>query len=181
MVVYNRGFSINLALFMLAYRQIISTMEIKSISIFAIAVLSHLQVLNVYPTIINTPTAKITVENKFSIAALTKNIEFAFCKANLPSADAIQLNQLAQFLTQNRYAIALRGHADAIGSYVGNWKMSEARANGIKAYLLNKGVSEERIVTTAFGSTIPIANNKTSKGRQKNRRVEIILKQIGTE
>ncbi|TWR28866.1 OmpA family protein [Mucilaginibacter pallidiroseus] len=114
-----------------------------------------------------------------NIEALTKNIEFEFCKATISDGDRLQLNDLAAFLTKNNYAIALRGHADAIGTYIGNWKMSEARADVIKAYLVNKGVAAERIVTTAFGSTIPIANNRTSKGRQKNRRVEMRLKEIG--
>nr|WP_294941718.1 OmpA family protein [uncultured Mucilaginibacter sp.] len=156
-------------------------MKSKFTCIFAMAMTLHFQAVEARPAIINPLAAKARAEGKLSVAALTKNVEFAFCKASVPLADSIQLSQLAQFLLQNKYAVALRGHADAVGSYVGNWKMSEARANGIKAYLLGKGIAEERIITTAFGSTIPIANNKTSSGRQKNRRVEIRLKPIGVE
>ncbi|MBD1363092.1 OmpA family protein [Mucilaginibacter sp. ZT4R22] len=124
-------------------------------------------------------THKVSKKSKLSIDGLTKNVQFAFCEASVPMIDSTQLNQLAQFLTENKYAISLRGHADAIGSYLGNWKMSEARAVAIKEYLVKKGVLEDRIVTTAFGSTIPIADNKTSNGRKKNRRVEMRLKAIG--
>jgi outer membrane protein OmpA-like peptidoglycan-associated protein len=119
-------------------------------------------------------------KDRVAIDALTRNVEFKFCKAAIPKNDEHQLNELAYFLTVNKYAVALRGHADAIGTYVGNWKMSEARALSIKTYLVKKGVSEEKIVTTAFGSTIPVADNHTSQGRQRNRRVEIHLKEIGS-
>lgn len=126
------------------------------------------------------PTKKVSVVRpKITIDALTKNVEFKFCKSAVTDDDQTQLNELADFLNANKYAIALRGHADAIGTYVGNWKMSEARAVAIKNYLVKKGIAEDRIVTTAFGSTIPIADNKTSRGRQKNRRVEIRLKETG--
>jgi OOP family OmpA-OmpF porin len=64
---------------------------------------------------------------------------------------------------------------------VGNWKTSEACANAIKVYLLNKGVLEGRIITIAFWQHNSIANNKTSNGRQKNRSVEIRLKPIEAE
>jgi outer membrane protein OmpA-like peptidoglycan-associated protein len=156
-------------------------MKCKFTGIFAMAVLLHFQAAATRVFAIKPSVAKVAVKRKLSLASLTKNIEFAFCKAKVSSADSVQLNELAQFLIQSKYAVALRGHADAIGSYVGNWKMSEARANAIKVYLLNKGVLEDRVITTAYGSTIPIANNKTSSGRQKNRRVEIRLKPIGDE
>lgn len=147
--------------------------------IFAIALILNIHMVIGRPVTAIADHTKAVLKTKLSIDDMTKNVEFAFCKAKVPQDDLLQLNQLAQFLTDNNYAISLRGHADAIGSYLGNWKMSEARANAIKNYLVTRGVSEERIVTTAFGSTIPIANNKTSAGRKKNRRVEIRLKPIG--
>jgi outer membrane protein OmpA-like peptidoglycan-associated protein len=137
-------------------------MKIQFIRVFAIVALLHFQAVEAHPIRVLPIKSKMASKSKLSVANLTRNVEFAFCKANVPQIDSTQLNELAQFLTENKYAISLRGHADAIGSYLGNWKMSEARANAIKAYLVNKGVPEERIVTTAFGSTIPIADNNTS-------------------
>jgi outer membrane protein OmpA-like peptidoglycan-associated protein len=106
---------------------------------------------------------------------LTKNLEFDFCKAIVRSSINKQLDDLASYAIKNNTAIALRGHADAIGTYVGNWKMSDKRAIAVKDYLVNKGVAEDKIVTTPFGSTLPIASNNTPAGRQHNRRVEIKL------
>lgn len=124
------------------------------------------------------PLAHAKTNGNPSLEDLTKNLEFDFCKADIRSGDNEQLNEVAEYIKEKKVAIALRGHADGIGSYLGNWKMSDYRANAVKSYLVNKGVPEDRIVATPFGSTIPIASNKSSSGRQKNRRVEIRLKEL---
>ena len=152
-------------------------MKAKSPGLLLLAII--LNVITLIAVAAPPASKRLTKRDAPNIAAITKNIEFEFCKATISDDDQQQLNELATFLSENKYAIALRGHADAIGSYVGNWKMSEARAEAIKAYLVKRGINAERIVTTAFGSTIPIANNDTSKGRRKNRRVEMRLKEIG--
>jgi outer membrane protein OmpA-like peptidoglycan-associated protein len=126
------------------------------------------------------PYLKRAKLHKLSIAKMTTNLEFDFCKALVRSNNYEQLDALAQYLNGHSYAVLLRGHADAIGSYVGNWKMSEKRADAIKDYLVSKGVSADKVITTPFGSTLPIATNKTAAGRQKNRRVEVKLKEITT-
>jgi len=108
-----------------------------------------------------------------SLADITNNLEFDFCKADVRSSSDKQLDNLASFLIAKKLAVSLRGHADGRGSYVGNWKMSDKRALAVKDYLMKKGVADDKIVTTPFGSTIPVASNRTAAGRQKNRRVEI--------
>lgn len=156
-------------------------MKIKLFGVLAAMLILSAAIVEARSPVASTPPAKrlAVKKSKLSIAELTRNVEFKFCKADLPMDDLDRLNELADFMLNNKYAVSLRGHADAIGTYVGNWKMSEKRAEAVKDYLLKKGVDEERIVTTAFGSTVPIANNKTSLGRQKNRRVEFRLKEIG--
>jgi outer membrane protein OmpA-like peptidoglycan-associated protein len=116
--------------------------------------------------------------HKMSIADMTKNLQFSFAKAALNSKYNEQLDQLAKVLIERGYAVVLRGHADSIGTYVGNWKLSQKRADSVKAYLQKKGVAEIKIITTPLGSTMPIATNKTRQGRQQNRRVEIDIKDV---
>lgn len=118
---------------------------------------------------------KVKLSSSLSIKEMTKNVEFGFSKADVQEQYLNQLDQLANTIINGKYALALRGHADSIGTYVGNWKLSDKRAIAVKNYLLTKGVPSDKIVTTPFGSTIPIASNKTSEGRKKNRRVEIKL------
>lgn len=113
-----------------------------------------------------------------ALAALTKNLEYGSDKADIRSNYYANLDKLAETIKQDDYAVSLRGHADSIGRYKYNWVLSDNRAVSVKKYLVSKGVKEDRIVTTPFGSTIPIASNKTEAGRQKNRRVEIELKKI---
>lgn len=112
------------------------------------------------------------------IAEVTRNIEYDFASASVKKNYYDKLNKLAKIVIDDDYVISLRGHADSIGQYKPNWVLSEKRAVEVKDYLITKGVKKDRIVAIPYGSTIPIATNKTAEGRQKNRRVEIKLKEI---
>jgi outer membrane protein OmpA-like peptidoglycan-associated protein len=112
------------------------------------------------------------------LAALTKNLEYDTDKPEIRDAYYKNLDELAKTIKDDNYAVSLRGHADSRGRYKYNWVLSDKRAISVKDYLVSKGVKENRIVTTPYGSTVPIATNKTVAGRQKNRRVEIELKKI---
>jgi OOP family OmpA-OmpF porin len=70
------------------------------------------------------------------------------------------------------------GHTDSVGADGYNQKLSIARSETVKAYLVSKGVEKNRIYTEGKGETSPIADNKTTEGRAKNRRVEVEV--IGT-
>lgn len=120
----------------------------------------------------------IASKKALALAALTKNLEYDSAKPSIRNAYFTNLDQLAKAINEGNYAVSLRGHADSIGKYKYNWVLSDKRAISVKEYLISKGVKEDRIVTTPFGSTVPIASNKTAAGRQKNRRVEIELKKI---
>ena len=114
----------------------------------------------------------------YSMAELTKNIEYDFGKISIRNGYYDKLDQLAKTMVDGKYAVALRGYADSIGTFKGNWVISDKRAKEVKSYLVKQGVDEKKIVTTPFGSTKPIATNKTKQGRQKNRRVEIKLNDV---
>ncbi|RZK21666.1 MAG: OmpA family protein [Pedobacter sp.] len=113
-----------------------------------------------------------------ALSELTKNLEYDFDKPAVRAAYYKKLDELADAVKSENYVVSLRGHADGIGAYKYNWVLSDKRAVSVKDYLVSKGVKTDRVVTTPFGSTIPIASNKTESGRQKNRRVEISLKKI---
>ena len=68
---------------------------------------------------------------------------------------------------------SLNGYASAEGSDAHNMKLSEDRANSVKAYLVNSGVSANNLTTKGNGENNPIADNTTEAGRALNRRVEI--------
>ncbi|MFZ2738709.1 MAG: OmpA family protein [Burkholderiaceae bacterium] len=70
------------------------------------------------------------------------------------------------------------GHTDSVGSDAYNQKLSVKRSEAVKAYLVSKGIEKNRVYTEGKGEKQPVADNKTSAGRAKNRRVEIEV--VGT-
>ena len=86
------------------------------------------------------------------------------------------LNEVVSIINEYPdYNLRMGGHTDAVGSDEKNLILSQDRVDAVKAYLVNKGVSENRIEATGFGAIRPIATNKTAQGRAKNRRVELEL------
>ena len=71
--------------------------------------------------------------------------------------------------------LEIQGHTDNKGSSAANLKLSKNRAEAVKTYLVSKGIDTNRFKTEWFGSKKPIADNNTEVGRQKNRRVELLL------
>ncbi|MCC9072679.1 OmpA family protein [Flavobacterium sp. F-65] len=68
---------------------------------------------------------------------------------------------------------SIEGHTDSTGSAKINNKLSEDRANAVMNALIERGVSPDNLVAKGFGSSQPVASNKTAKGRAENRRTEI--------
>ena len=78
----------------------------------------------------------------------------------------------------NLEVIIAVGHTDSVGSDSYNQKLSVRRSEAVKAYLVSKGIEKNRVYTEGKGEKQPVADNKTSEGRAKNRRVEIEV--VGT-
>lgn len=79
--------------------------------------------------------------------------------------------------------LEIEGHTDSTGSLIFNQKLSEQRADSVRAYLIQEGLNPDSITSRGFGPSMPVAGNDTAKGRQLNRRVEIIVsgEVIGTK
>jgi len=69
--------------------------------------------------------------------------------------------------------IEISGHTDNTGSAATNTRLSQARADAVRAYLATKGVAPERMVAKGYGPSQPVAPNTTAAGRAQNRRVEL--------
>ncbi len=78
----------------------------------------------------------------------------------------------------NLEVIIAVGHTDSTGSAGLNQRLSVARAEAVKKFLTSKGIETNRVYTEGKGFTQPVADNKTSEGRAKNRRVEVEV--VGT-
>jgi outer membrane protein OmpA-like peptidoglycan-associated protein len=104
------------------------------------------------------------------------DILFATGKSVLMPAAADTIDKLAAFLKKySNRTVLIEGHTDSVGGETYNLGLSHNRADAVKAALVAKGVSEDRIKTKGYGESQPVASNATSGGRQLNRRVEIVI------
>lgn len=91
----------------------------------------------------------------------------------LPGAGS-KLDEVVKAANQSQdITLNVVGYTDSTGKEKSNLKLSQGRADAVKAYLVKKGVAAERITSRGMGSDSPIADNATAEGRAKNRRVEV--------
>ena len=104
---------------------------------------------------------------------------FDFNKSVIKPAGKAKLDDLVSKIKDiNLEVIIAVGHTDSVGSDAYNQKLSVRRSEAVKAYLVSKGIEKNRVYTEGKGEKQPVADNKTSEGRAKNRRVEIEV--VGT-
>ena len=91
----------------------------------------------------------------------------------LPESQGI-LDQVAQSLVDNPDVnVEVGGYTDNTGRTATNVRLSEARANAVRDYMIEKGVDGGRITAKGYGQENPVADNATAAGRAANRRVEL--------
>ncbi len=105
-----------------------------------------------------------------------RNIFFDYNKAILNKESIIELKRLLALL--NKYPsikVEVGGHTDNVGNDAYNLDLSLQRANAVIQYLVQYGVSKNRLSAKGYGFTKPVATNDSEEGRQLNRRSEIII------
>ena len=104
-----------------------------------------------------------------------RGVYFDFNRATLKPEDGSILDEAADSLTSHaNLKVDVNGYCDAIGSVDYNQRLSQQRADAVAAYLTNKGITSDRLVTHGYGKTNFVASNATSEGRAQNRRVELV-------
>lgn len=99
---------------------------------------------------------------------------FDFGKATLQPTSFAVLDELVTYLNRkDDEKIEIGGHTDNVGSAASNLKLSQDRANTVRAYLLTKGLDPARVTAKGYGMSEPVEDNKTEEGRAKNRRTEV--------
>jgi outer membrane protein OmpA-like peptidoglycan-associated protein len=114
------------------------------------------------------------------------NIYFGFDSTDIKPQAAAELDRLVQLLTDNpEIKIEMGSHTDSVGSFDYNIDLSRRRAESTIKYLINKGISPERLAAKGYGETQPIARNTNPDGtdnptgRDKNRRTEFKILEVG--
>lgn len=123
----------------------------------------------------NRPMQRIVAKRSWSI-------EFDTGKATLRPESVPVLEEMLNQISITSLQVEVRGHTDNIGSSAANLALSRARAETVKTFLVTNAASgfpDTRVTTKGYGDTSPLDDNKTVEGRQKNRRVEVILGTTG--
>ncbi len=140
-----------------------------------------------YAKVIDLKAERATCSASCSAPLYVENIFFDFDRSNLRVKSRNDLDDLATLMQDNSdYKVDLSAHTDARGSLAYNTALSQRRSSSAKNYLISRGISADRITTSEFGETSPIAKNDINgqdspSGRQYNRRVVVtVMENNGT-
>jgi outer membrane protein OmpA-like peptidoglycan-associated protein len=119
-------------------------------------------------TLVNLTKEKIEILDK---------VYFDTAKSTIKTISFPLLDQVATVLKSHPEISRVRveGHTDDVGEDAKNQTLSNDRAGAVRTYLVGRGVAPERLEALGFGETKPVAENKNSAGREKNRRVEFVI------
>ena len=121
---------------------------------------------------------KIDTQGKLDAILAQSMVEFNPASAQLTARGRNALNRVAPLLADSPTLFCeIQGHTDSLGNSDANQSLSYRRAIETKNYLVNQGIAPERLIPKAFGDTQPIASNDTAAGRQRNRRINFVLRE----
>ena len=110
---------------------------------------------------------------KIDVPIVLEGITFAFNKSEItPESDKVLMGALKTLQIHTDIVVEISGHTDNVGSNAYNQKLSERRANAVKAWLVAKGIPSERITAVGYGEESPRVANDTEDNRRLNRRIE---------
>lgn len=104
------------------------------------------------------------------------DVLFDFNEARLKPGGERAAKRLAEFLQEfPERRIRVEGHTDSVGSESYNRTLSRRRAEAVRQAIVRRGIAPSRIVTQGYGEQYPVASNDNKAGRQRNRRVEVVI------
>ena len=123
---------------------------------------------------------KLTIDTRGLVISLKDTEFFDSGQATVRSASTPLLDKIIAAINQYTNSIRIEGHTDSIpiqtSAFPSNWELSTARATNIVRYLVNShAFSPDKLSAIGYGEYRPIADNQTAEGRQKNRRVDLVI------
>ncbi len=131
------------------------------------------EVFNDYQDEDGCPDEEPDVGVKKGEAIILEGVTFASGSAQLTANSKLILDKVVKTMADYPdIEVEIRGYTDNTGSYQGNVRISQMRADAVRSYLIERGIGFSRIKTMGFGPENPIAPNNTREGRARNRRIE---------
>lgn len=121
-----------------------------------------------------TPAAEPAAPRKLTLEGVNFDSDSARLR---PESLTILGNAAATLKEWGEVKVEVAGHTDSVNSDAYNLRLSQRRAEAVRAYLIKEGVAAERLTAKGYGESSPVADNKTAAGRAKNRRVELVPQQ----
>jgi len=100
-------------------------------------------------------------------------VVFDFNKATIRAESEPVLQQVASVMKSLAGAFEVGGHTDNVGGAAYNAKLSQARAESVKSWLVAHGIAASRLTAKGYGDTVPVVPNSSDANRARNRRVEL--------
>ncbi len=111
---------------------------------------------------------------------ISEKVLFPSGQADLSDQGQKLLKHIIPTLQEGKYQIVVEGHTDNVpistGRFPSNWELSAARAISVIHFFEGQKIEKDRMSAVAFGDTKPIESNDSEEGRQRNRRVQIVLR-----
>jgi OmpA-OmpF porin, OOP family len=118
--------------------------------------------------------SEIAIQLELPKTYVLDNVFFDTGKATLKQESNKALNDLYEVMKfKETLVIEISGHTDNVGGEELNKKLSQDRADAVRAFLLRKGIASNRVKAVGYWFSVPIADNDTDEGRSKNRRTEV--------
>lgn len=137
------------------------------------------EVLEKHPELLTGKPLIVTYADNITTTIAKKAVHGIVFKTNsaeiLPSSLGTLNEIYSEALTSEGLKLGLDGYTDNTGNPESNITLSQARADAVKRWLIDKGVQSERLESHGHGQENPVADNSTAAGKAQNRRVEIIL------
>jgi len=110
---------------------------------------------------------------QINVPIVLEGITFATNKSDVtPESEKVLMTALKSLQVHSDILVEISGHTDNVGSNANNQKLSERRANSVKAWLVSKGIPADRITAVGYGEESPRVSNDTEENRRLNRRIE---------
>ena len=114
----------------------------------------------------------VSMEQDFTL----DGVQFEFNSSKLTGDAKVVLQEVIEAMKKNpNVRLEIHGHSDNVGDPAYNITLSQERAQSVKDYMVQNGISANRLTTKGFGMNKPIASNSTPEGRALNRRIEFVI------
>ncbi|MCP4575721.1 MAG: OmpA family protein [Deltaproteobacteria bacterium] len=122
----------------------------------------------------------VSLENGKVVIRITGTVLFKSGIAMLNDKAPPIMNEISEIVNEFKdFKVNIKGHTDnmaiATRQFPSNWELSAVRATTVLRYLIEKGISADRLTATGYAELLPLVPNNTEENRQNNRRVEFVL------